>query len=187
MPHTKGTHLHGVRTLEDLRQRSVIDEDGCWHFRRAGGQPLRTDRPHVVWFHPARMAVSLTRLAWELAHGYRAPENLKVVRTCDSFDCCNPAHLMPKTHARHGYDLARSGALKTPSKQRAARETGEKNRKVTPEAIAEMARSSATAAELAARYGVHVATVNVWRGRIARTAKMASPFYTAPWRSNSQR
>jgi hypothetical protein len=93
MPITTGAYLGGVRDLETLRERCVIDSDGCWHWRmpRTGRAAKRGVR-HMVYMHGIGN-MSLTRAAWMLSGRTLPSAGFKIVRACTSYDCANPDHL----------------------------------------------------------------------------------------------
>ena len=95
MSHEHGAYLGGIRCIEDIRQRCVMDDEtGCWHLRTARGRvfPKGDGRTQRIWVH-GRGAVSATRAVWELAHGHQMQAGRRAMRTCDSYDCANPAHI----------------------------------------------------------------------------------------------
>lgn len=88
------------------------------------------------------------------------PEGREVLHTCDTPCCVNPAHLIPGTHAENMADMAKKG--------RADSKRGPRNTKakITPELANEIRRSTASARDVAERYGLHWATVyRVRRGQ----------------------
>ena len=105
MSHPHGTYLGGIRNLDDLRLRCVVDEDtGCWHWRlsKCDGVP----KVHVT--HPAlprpghimrgRRAALLLARGRDLPAGHVAYARL----TCQSADCVNPSHCQSGDRHAHG-------------------------------------------------------------------------------------
>jgi hypothetical protein len=117
MPHATGTYLGGIRTLEDLRQRCVIDaETGCWHWRLSFSQ----GSPRVHLQHPAaaggRLGVAMRgrRAALLLATGSDLPPgHFAFARACcKADDCVNPAHSRSGNRQQHGEWLRKTGKVK---------------------------------------------------------------------------
>lgn len=96
----KGTHLGGIRELEDLRLRCRVDPDtGCWHF---GGKEHRRQAGSVaprVWFDGK--CTTIPKAGWLLA-GKPLKEGHNVWPRCRTHCCGNPAHLLSGTKAQWG-------------------------------------------------------------------------------------
>lgn len=133
MTHPHGTHLGGIRTLECVRQRCVIDADtGCWHLRLADGTPLPRNKRHVLWLHDLG-CVSAPRAVWTLSTGKPVPAGKVVSRHCESYDCARPDHLRCWTKAT-AYDyLRRHGRTHSIRRTIANRVAGIKRSRLTPE------------------------------------------------------
>ncbi len=114
MPMPHGTHLGGIRTLEDLRGRCVIDSDTkCWVYRVTRQPHSREAWDINVWLSEHRRSETLQRAAWllagrELSRGPR----WSVWRTCDDAACCNPAHLLAGTRHEMGAWMQRTGRMR---------------------------------------------------------------------------
>ena len=154
MAHQHGAHLGGIRTLEDLRLRCVVDDvTGCWHWRlsKCAGVP----KVHVT--HPAlprpghimrgRRAALLLARGRDLPKGHVAYARL----TCTSPDCVNPAHCQSGTRDDHGRYLSQSGRVKgLLSKVKSSRAMWDRRgRKVTPEIRTHILSSDASTYALA--------------------------------------
>ena len=159
MPHAKGTHLHGIRTLDDLRQRCVIDTDtGCWHWRLA----LSQGAPRVHLAHPClgpgRHVMRGRRAALLLARGRDLPAgHVAYARLCcASDDCVNPAHCQSGSRDAHGRWLHDSGRVKNLiTKVRASRAAwAKRGRKITPELRERILASTESTYALARDIGV---------------------------------
>lgn len=77
----------------------VQGPDECWLWKRARtrtgyGRFAAAGRHHVA-----------SRVAYEATHG--ALGSAEARHTCDNPPCCNPAHLIPGTHAQNMADMAR--------------------------------------------------------------------------------
>lgn len=85
--------VQGIRTLEDLRNRCVIQDDtGCWLF-----QSVRRSVKNWginVWLPSLQRTETLPRAAWILAGKPMGKDrDWTVWRTCLNSECGNPAHL----------------------------------------------------------------------------------------------
>ena len=168
MSHEHGAYLGSIRTVEDLRQRCVMDKDSdCWHLRTARGRPMPSAHRHSIWIFGLGHFTA-TRGAWLLAHG-SLPQQGKgrvVFRTCDSYDCVNPAHLQcgqRKTLIRHRISL---GAFDTPARK-AALESFKASRPqptvVTPELKVWLLESTQSGVDAAHALGVTQGRANCIR------------------------
>jgi hypothetical protein len=137
MPHAPGTYLGGIRTLEDLRERCVIDADtGCWHWRMA----ITQGAPRVHLQHPQdgrKVTMRGRRAALLLATGRDLPRGHTAYarHCCQADDCVNPEHSRSGNRREHGQWLTKSGKVKNLLGKRAASRRGwdTRGRKVTPE------------------------------------------------------
>jgi hypothetical protein len=160
MPHAHGADIGGIRTLDDLRARCVIDEEtGCWHWRLAISQG--SPRVHVK--HPAlpgdnKSTMRGRRAALLLATGRDLPKGQFAYARlcCAASDCVNPKHARAGTRAEHGEWLRKTGKVKNLlSKSAASRRTWDKRgRKVSSAMRDEILSSDETYEALAKRLGV---------------------------------
>ena len=98
MTDTRRKRQDGVRTLEDLRIRCVIDaETGCWLWRGAftissdrRGQP--TSRVWLPDAPPGAKTGTATRAAWLLSGRPLAAGHVVWRSVCTDSACINPAH-----------------------------------------------------------------------------------------------
>ncbi len=137
MSHKPGKHLDGVNNLEALRWRCVCDEHtGCWHYRTARGRAIeRGERQHQrlqVWVY-GQGKMTVTRAAYLLQHGKLPQQGLVVVRTCESHDCANPAHMRVVSRATNAKRQGVAPGEATPAQLAALRARAERVRKLTPE------------------------------------------------------
>jgi hypothetical protein len=79
--------LTGGELIEYARQRSFIDDDGCWQW--LGG---RTSNGYPVFYHAGATA-SVRREIFRAASGSIAPE-ARLSMTCGECLCVNPAHMV---------------------------------------------------------------------------------------------
>ncbi|MBW1639271.1 hypothetical protein G3H63_09330 [Microbacterium resistens] len=116
----------------------------CWPWKRARSGPgygrFREGGRH------GRL-LTASRVAYELTHGPLGEAEAR--HTCDNPPCCNPAHLLPGTHAQNMADMAKRG--------RAA------HRRLTTDQVREIRarrRAGAAAKDLAAEFGVSASNVS---------------------------
>jgi len=166
MAHAKGTHLDGIRTVDDVRERCVVDHDtGCWHLRGGrGGKPMVPGRPQKIWIH-GRGCISAPKAVWELDHGKPMPKGRRAVRTCDSFDCVKPAHIRAMTHSDAQRRIIGGWHDMTPARQAQLVRICHMRRRFTPEQVAEMRHSTETAVALARKFGCRAEQVRDVRNR----------------------
>lgn len=159
----------GIRDLEDLRCRCVIDEDtGCWHLRRADGREIERGpkvTPSVnIWDDgPKRRAAR--PLSWEWANGRAVREGFVVsnLGRCGCFDCINPGHLRELSRKAHGIELSKSGLAKTLKKRvSAVRNTRSRSTTKLTEELAQWARES-DQTQHAIAHGLGVAQSIIWQ------------------------
>lgn len=110
----------GVRNLEDLRGRCVVDEDtGCWHLRDSKGRPLVKEARRVpsVFFVDIQKRVSARRLSFNLSRPKPARADRLVAVTCGSWDCVAPHHAAEVTPGELGAMVSADGRSATPAKR----------------------------------------------------------------------
>ncbi len=169
MPMKPGTHLGGVRTLADLRDRCRINEiSGCWHLldsrrRRITYSPKLSPRIHV---HQQGRRIARSA-AWELS-GRQIHPGKFVFRCLRAWDCCNPDHLQCMAPSEGYALLAAHGLMTSVRKSMKARQLSRTRvgTKLTEE-LAQWARESTqTQTEAAHGLGVYQTRVSdVRRGK----------------------
>lgn len=136
-----------------LRFMRYVEPDtngGCWLWSGA----MLTNAGYGN-FPIAGKATAASRAAWRLFRG-EIPARLFVLHRCDVRLCCNPAHLFLGTHADNMADMVakgRSGGSRGASHPRA---------KLSDDLVRQIRTGIAggvTQRELAARIGVHEATI----------------------------
>lgn len=183
-----GTHLGGIKTLDDLRMRCFIDDmeqDPCWHFRTArGGKPTRNGLILKVWLY-GHGSMSLTRAAWFLDRGKPVEGSLtRVVRRCTSYDCCNPKHLRLTNASRHPQLLADAGRASSAAKRAAIERIAAQRAVVAPELVRWIAESPQSGAELSRVIGISAGRINVLRRR--ERLRLAALAVSSPFRMGMQ-
>lgn len=159
MSHAHGTNLGGIRTLDDLKARCVIDDiTECWHWTLA----MWKNAPRVHLLTPdtgRKITARGRRAALYLARGEDMPRgHVAFARLgCTSADCCNPEHCRSGTKKAWGKYLKQSGRVKgLPSKCVGARKAWDKRgRTLTPDMVAQIRNNTtATTRELAQQLGI---------------------------------
>lgn len=102
----RNTRHDGVRTLEDIRLRSIVDDiTGCWIWGGAYDGATMCPRVWLPDGIPGSVRPGGTstaaRAAWVLAGKPLLPSHI-VMRTCRDTRCCNPAHGKTGTRADLG-------------------------------------------------------------------------------------
>jgi hypothetical protein len=166
MSHPKGTDLGGVRSVDRLRERCVIDDEtGCWHWKFGTSH----GRPQLIISHPAvgeHIRMSGARAAWVLSNGRTVPEGQIVRLRCRSLDCCNPEHTKATTRTEWGKHIAKVGANKCDPLRRAQiTRDAQARSKLNREIVSEIRASDRPAREEAARHGIAMSTVTAIRRR----------------------
>lgn len=175
MSHKKGAYLGGVRTVEDMRLRSRIDQEtGCWRWglsmSPAQGKSESMGRPKVWVVHAEtgkRTAMAGRRAALMLARGQDLPEgHVAFAKMCCKWDdCVNPEHSRSGTRKAHGEWLARTGRNRgLVSIRDAARKVARTRRRLTDEQVIEIRSNPQVGIEeYARRFGV--SNFTVWSAR----------------------
>lgn len=169
MSHEPGARLGGIRTIEDLKLRCVVDEiTGCWRWTLA-----RTDgAPKVHFVAPdgsGRRCDKGPRAALFLSRGTPVKAGHVAWANCGEADCVNPQHARSGTKTEWGAWLSRSGKVKNlASKCAGSRKAWDKRgRKITPEILAYIVRSDKSDAKLSAELGI--SGFAIWSARTRRS------------------
>ena len=173
-----------MRTLEDIRGRCFITEDGHWLWRGA----LRPDgRPNIYapdyTFDPAGTKLRSQagpRAVWHCHTGAPIRDGWRVFGTCDEKACCNPEHMRCISCALQGVYVRRTGVFKgRTTRIRANRAINRKRTVRTPEAIAHIQASQATGVQLARDLGISTSVVSRARRGNVRSLQAASGMFAA--------
>lgn len=180
---TKGQDNGGIRTLDDLKGRCFVDDNGCWQWRGAFNTASRGVATPVTWFAAEGKTMSAMRVAWLLARP-GAPRVQMVWRTCLCQSCLNPAHLRGGSRKQWGAWQHNKGHLRTFGRTLAntvARHArNKKNGEGLTQELAQWAReSSQTGLEVA--HALNVSRTAVSRARRMKTFSMfgAASVFTA--------
>lgn len=168
-----GSHIGGIRDLEDLRQRSRIDDEtGCWVVQ-AGRSRGRV----CLWLAVAQCSLPLTTAMSWLMTGKGPTDGKLWIPTCGNKACGNPAHRKLGSRGQ----LAKLVRPRLEPAQRAKIQRSHLRRSphYSPERHAEILASSETGRELAKRLGMSPSTVSrVRRGETWSAAMVGSSVFT---------
>lgn len=149
-------------TLDDIKARCFITEDGHWLWRGA-----KSDGHPRIWApnysKPGAPFASQhgKRAAWNLVNQKPIPEGWRVFGTCNHLDCVNPKCTDCGPGSAWGARLSKAIARKGKAARMAsARRGGQKRTLLTPEQIAEAKTSKRPGRELAREWGVSEQTVS---------------------------
>lgn len=102
---TRGRKRSTETLLEKLRRYAPEGPAAeCWPWNGAR-DPYGYGQ---FWDHYQRRVIQAPRVAWELARG-PIPDGMKVLHTCDTPPCVNPAHLFLGTDADNVRDAIAKG------------------------------------------------------------------------------
>lgn len=165
-----GCDMGGLRTIEDLRDRCMVDEDsGCWHWRGC----IHQGRP-LVWFRlngkkyrtrGRRAAVLLSGRTIKPGHETYATDN------CWSDDCVNPAHCRTGSREKMFAWMVATGRSRSIVKIAKATMRCLARRKLTMAQAEAVRTSDEPARDLARRYGMNV--TNIYKIRRGASYKPA--------------
>lgn len=166
-------------TLDDIKARCFINDDGCWEWRGAmsDGKWPRVWAPDHTKPGSPKSAQTGRRAVWHLLTGKPIPTGWRVYATCPCASCLNPAHMDCGTTAKVGKHSVKTGRFKNSAARIAAnRKTGRLRAVLTPEQIREIQSSEDLNKDWAARLGVSPQTIS--RAKLGRLKafQAASPF-----------
>lgn len=166
-------------TLDDIKARCFVDENGCWLWRGAmtDGRWPRIHAPdHSLPGSPKRTQTG-RRATWNLFTGKAIPTGYRVWGTCLCDACVNPEHSKCGPTTELGRFTVRTGRFKNSAARIVAnRMTGRKRASLTPEQVEEAQASKEFLKVLAERWGVSAQTVS--RARLGRmkSVQASNPF-----------
>lgn len=155
-----------MRTLEEIRERCHITEDGHWLWR---GSLRPNGRPNIYapdYTAGGKMQTQQgPRAVWHCSTGKPIPEGHRVFGGCDERTCCNPACMRCTTCSVMGANIAKKGTLKGQTKRILANRATNRARSVfTPEILLRIQASDESGVKLAKELGVS-------RGRVSRARR----------------
>ena len=162
--------MSGIRTLDDLKARCVVDDiTGCWHWKGGTSRGLPSMRFPALGCTVGPGPVLRELLPSKKRLGPR------LWRCCESRDCCAPDHWKGK-----------APSVPCTSSRRAAIAKGMRAKSMLTEtAVQEIRSAEGTLMEIAAQYGCsggHVSKIKLGRVRTAAIGG-ASVFTQAALRS----
>ena len=156
-----------MKTLEEIKGRCFIDEEGHWNWRGAltkKGKPSiyapdYTNHKGKVLTHQCGY-----RAVWHVLNQRAVPEGSRIFSMCGEATCCNPEHIRCMPVTAYGRRQASKGTLKGQTTRiQANRAIGRKRAKLTPEMVSRIQASDQSLASLAAELGI--STCTAWRAR----------------------
>jgi len=157
--------MRGIRTLDDIKARCVIDERGCWIWKGCmanGAVPFANIGGGKY--------VTVMRYAYCLKHGieYDSLKGKRVWSKMREVHDVNPSHAMVGTIAEHNVWRSEGGRLKGFKHRIASIKVRDKiGRRYTPEQILEIRSSSESERVLGERYGCTPSLIGyIRRGKI---------------------
>lgn len=166
-------------TLDDIKARCFIDDNGCWLWRGAltDGKWPRIHAPdHTIPGSPNRTQTG-RRAAWHLFTAKPIPNGWRVYGTCLCDTCVNPLHMKCGPTAELGRFTAKLGRFKNSYARIVAnRMTGRKRASLTPEQVQEAQDSKELNKVLADRWGVSPQTVSRARRGHMKSVQASNPF-----------
>lgn len=144
-----------MKTLEEVKGRCFIDEEGHWIWR--GAKHCKTGpRIYAPVLPDGQMESQPGRRAvWQMAKGLPINKGWRVYGRCDEPMCVNPEHIACGPSDSVGRHIAKTGKFKGQPKRIAAnRAIGRKRASYTPEQLAEVRASDESGSALVARLGL---------------------------------
>ncbi|KZK32025.1 hypothetical protein A4F85_04740 [Delftia sp. GW456-R20] len=168
-----------MRTIEEIKGRCVITEDGHWLWR---GSVRPDGRPNIYAPDHTRQNGGMTtqagpRAIWHITTGKAIPTTHRAYVVCPHPTCCNPECIRCTTERLRGQFARRIGRHKgTPKHIAANRAINVKRAKLTAEQVLYVQSSPKTGVALAAELGVSMTTVSKCRrGQNVVTAPGGAP------------
>lgn len=155
-----------MRTLEEIKGRCVITDDGHWLWR---GSLRRDGRPNIYAPDFTRAGGGLAtqcglRAVWHCVHQKPVPQGYRVYGACAEKACCNPAHIRCTSEVDYGAWLQRTGAFKGKTARILANRAINRHRAaLTPEQIVYVQTSPKTGVALAEELGVSTSVLSKYR------------------------
>jgi hypothetical protein len=174
--------MSGIRTLDDLLDRCVVDKiTECWVYRVQPHPLAKRKHPTQVWMADLKTLYSPARAAWLLSGRPKGQsKDWTVWRTCETQYCCNPTHSLAGTRKAMGKWVKKTGHWRGNPRRSAVNRLVQiaSGRSVINHEIADAIRKSdKKGVELAKELGVHPSVIsNVRTGKTWNTVSNASVF-----------
>ena len=155
-----------MRTLEEVKGRCFITEDGHWLWR---GSVRPDGRANIYAPDYSTKGGDMTtqagpRAVWHMHTGKPIPKTHRAYVVCGHPTCCNPECIRCTTEHMRGQFARRSGRHKgSPRHLAANRAIGAKRAKLTADQVLYVQTSPKTGIELAAELGVGRSTISKLR------------------------
>ena len=160
-----------MKTLEEIRGRCFITEDGHWLWRgavSASGRP-NIHAPNYTKGPDVMGPQCGTRAVWHCHTLAPIPKGWRAYGICSEKACCNPDHIRCTSQRAYGAWVRRSGKLKGDLRRTLMnRATGRARSVLVPEVMERILTSKATGVVLAKELGISETTVSKARrgGRV---------------------
>lgn len=166
-------------TLDDIKARCFIDDQGCWLWRGAmtdGKWPRIHGPDHTKPGSPMGTQTG-RRAVWHLKTGQPIPKGWRVYGTCQCDACVNPEHMKCGTTAEMGRFTVKLGRFKNSTARIVAnRKTGQKRSRLNLAQLREIQQSSEFNRVLAEKWGVSHQTISRARRGLLKSIEPANPF-----------
>ncbi|MGE0349826.1 hypothetical protein [Hydrogenophaga sp.] len=166
-------------TLDDIKDRCFITEEGCWEWRGAlsDGRWPRVHAPNHSKPGSPKEVQGGRRAVWQIATGKPIPKGWRVFGTCNCETCLNPEHMDSGTTAKVGRFTRRTGRFKcNPARIAANRRLGRNRAALTAEQVAAIQQSDEPGTVWAKRLNVSRQTVSRARNGLMVSLASANPF-----------
>lgn len=163
----------GLRTLEGLRERCVIDDiTHCWNY----GGGTTTEGLPSIWFPPLQIRTTPGVILCWLETGKRPAAGVVWHRTCDSLLCCNPGHRKAGTRRTQ---MQNAAITRTPLERAKIAKGRRALSKLNDAAVADIRESADKLADCAARHGISVSHVSrIRRGELWRPVEQGASVFS---------
>ena len=152
-----------MRTIEEIKGRCFITEDGHWLWRgelRPDGR-ANINAPDFTKNGGGMRTQIGPRAVWHCAHRKAVPDGHRVIGTCTFKACCNPRCVKSISEADYGERMRRTGARKGKAARILAnRAIGRKRSVFTAESIAYVQLSTKSGLALAAELGISTSSIS---------------------------
>lgn len=168
-----------MRTLEEIKGRCFITEDGHWLWRGS----IRPDgRANIYAPDPTRTDGGMStqsgaRAVWHVVNHKAVPKGFRVYGVCEHPECCNPQCIRCTSDRQYGLYVARIGRRKNePNRIKANRATSVTRAALTAEQVQYVQYSTKKGSVLAVELGVSTTTISKYRrGEHTVTASGGAP------------